>query len=179
MTSWHENALRITIPLWRESTRHQWIPLIKGRNAGHCCFLPNKLLKKQSNDLWFETWRPCVAAVNNKLTNICNKYSAAFADYIQKVANEHIISRILSNTFWTYAYLSILGFKMCSNVFDCSETVRAVLSVGLESGMDRSLKNWLFVVAGIAHWYHTLQSVRRVLCCLPCATITLWNRRWN
>ena len=31
MTSWCRNSFRITCPLWRESTGHQWFPFTKGQ----------------------------------------------------------------------------------------------------------------------------------------------------
>ena len=39
MTSWHENAFRVTGPLWGESIVDRWIPFTKGQKRGFWYFL--------------------------------------------------------------------------------------------------------------------------------------------
>ena len=39
MTSWNGNILRVTGPLWGESTGHRRIPLTKASGAELCCYL--------------------------------------------------------------------------------------------------------------------------------------------
>ena len=67
MTSSNGNILRVTGPLWGESTGHRCISLEKASNAKLWWFLDrrlNKRLGKRSRRLWFETpsrllWRQC------------------------------------------------------------------------------------------------------------------------
>ena len=39
MTSSNGSISRRTVPLWKESTGHRWIPIIKATDAELCCFL--------------------------------------------------------------------------------------------------------------------------------------------
>ena len=67
MTSSNENIFRVTGPLCGEFTGPWWIPRTKASDAELWCFLylrPNKRLRKQRRDWWFETlsnplWRHC------------------------------------------------------------------------------------------------------------------------
>ena len=53
-------AFCITVPLWRESTSHQWSSLTKDGNVMCFCIVSNKLLDKQSGCWCFKTpWRSC------------------------------------------------------------------------------------------------------------------------
>ena len=69
MTSSKRDSFRVTGPLWRESTGHRWIPLIKVSDGGLWCFLwsaPEQTVEQKSRRRWFETpsrslWRHCKA----------------------------------------------------------------------------------------------------------------------
>ena len=55
---WIIKKIRVTGPLWGESTGHRWIPLIKATDAERWCFFdrrPNKRLSTQSRRRWLET----------------------------------------------------------------------------------------------------------------------------
>ena len=43
MTSLNGNIIRVTGPLWGESTGHQWIPLTKAGDPGLCCRVAGNL----------------------------------------------------------------------------------------------------------------------------------------
>ena len=58
MPSSNGNIFRVTDPLWRESTGHRWVPLIKPVTRSFDVLFDlrlNKRLSKQSRRRWFET----------------------------------------------------------------------------------------------------------------------------
>ena len=107
ITSWNGNILRVTGPLWGESTGHWWIPLIKASGMELWCFLwfaPDQTVSRW----WIEMqlgllWRHCNACVNFLVITVCGdapvpwgvwpSASTAMTDFrARHLTNENVLS---------------------------------------------------------------------------------------